>query len=83
MVANHCFIAFLSQHYAGVTCLTLLKSSLPGGCDYIFTGSRDGTLKRWALAEDGAACCATFESHVYWVQSKFVFLASSCVVLAI
>nr|XP_016451499.1 PREDICTED: WD repeat-containing protein 48-like [Nicotiana tabacum] len=56
------------EHYAGVTCLTLLKSSLPGGCDYLFTGSRDGTLKRWALAEDGAACCATFESHVYWVN---------------
>ncbi|KAK4345210.1 hypothetical protein RND71_035386 [Anisodus tanguticus] len=44
------------------------KSSSPGGSEHLFTGSRDGTLKRWALAEDGATCCATFESHVDWVN---------------
>ncbi|WMV41569.1 hypothetical protein MTR67_034954 [Solanum verrucosum] len=56
------------EHCAGVNCLALLKSSSPGGSEYLFTGSRDGTLKRWALAEDGATCCATFESHVDWVN---------------
>ncbi|XP_027774625.1 WD repeat-containing protein 48-like isoform X3 [Solanum pennellii] len=57
-----------TKHCAGVNCLALLKSSSPGGSEYLFTGSRDGTLKRWALAEDGATCCATFESHVDWVN---------------
>ncbi|XP_069144231.1 uncharacterized protein [Solanum lycopersicum] len=57
-----------TKHCAGVNCLALLKSSSPGGSEYLFTGSRDGTLKRWALAEDGATCCATFESHIDWVN---------------
>lgn len=56
------------QHSAGVNCLAVLKSSGADGCDYLFTGSRDGTLKRWALMEDAAATCSTtFESHVDWV----------------
>lgn len=54
------------QHCAGINCLAVLKASV-SGCDYLFTGSRDGTLKRWALAEDAATCPATFESHVDWV----------------
>ena len=58
---------FHPQHCAGLNCLAVLKSSAIDGCDYLFTGSRDGTLKRWALAEDGATCSATFESHVDWV----------------
>ncbi|VFQ94405.1 unnamed protein product [Cuscuta campestris] len=57
-----------TKHCAGVNCLAVSKSSVPDECDYIFTGSRDGTLKRWALAEDGATCSATFESHVDWVN---------------
>nr|GMD04702.1 WD repeat-containing protein 48 [Ipomoea batatas] len=57
-----------TKHCAGVNCLAVSKSSVPDGCDYLFTGSRDGTLKRWALAEDGATCSATFESHVDWVN---------------
>lgn len=73
MIAYCSFFLFLSQHCAGVNCLALLKSSSPGGSEYLFTGSRDGTLKRWALAEDGATCCATFESHIDWVLFKFSF----------
>ncbi|KAA8544996.1 hypothetical protein F0562_019787 [Nyssa sinensis] len=57
-----------TKHCAGINCLALLKSALPDGLDYLFTGSRDGTLKRWALADDGATCSATFESHVDWVN---------------
>ncbi|VFQ60441.1 unnamed protein product [Cuscuta campestris] len=57
-----------TKHCAGVNCLAVSNSSVPDECDYIFTGSRDGTLKRWALAEDGATCSATFESHVDWVN---------------
>ncbi|XP_043708035.1 WD repeat-containing protein 48-like [Telopea speciosissima] len=56
------------KHCAGINCLALLRTSVPDGCDYLFTGSRDGTLKRWALAEDAATCSATFESHVDWVN---------------
>ncbi|XP_057962475.1 uncharacterized protein LOC131154029 [Malania oleifera] len=55
-------------HCAGVNCLEVLKSLAHEGCDYLFTGSRDGTLKRWGLAEDVATCSATFESHVDWVN---------------
>lgn len=39
-----------------------------GGRDgHLFTGSRDGTLKRWELEEEAAVCRATYESHVDWV----------------
>lgn len=55
------------KHCAGINCLAVLKSSVSGS-DYLFTGSRDGTLKRWAVAEDAATCSATFESHVDWVN---------------
>lgn len=55
------------QHCAGINCLAVLKSFVPDGRDCLFTGSRDGTLKRWALSEDTATCSATFESHIDWV----------------
>lgn len=55
------------QHSAGVNCLAVLKSPGTDCCDYLFTGSRDGTLKRWRLMEDAATCSTTFESHVDWV----------------
>lgn len=62
------FVIFLcTQHSAGVNCLAVLKSPGSDGCDYLFTGSRDGTLKRWRLMEDAATCSTTFESHVDWV----------------
>ncbi|XP_010241294.1 PREDICTED: WD repeat-containing protein 48 homolog isoform X2 [Nelumbo nucifera] len=56
------------HHCAGINCLAVLKASAPDACDYLFTGSRDGTLKRWALTENAATCSATFESHVDWVN---------------
>ncbi|XP_072995666.1 uncharacterized protein [Typha latifolia] len=57
-----------TKHCAGVNCLEFLKASSPDSCDYLFTGSRDGTLKRWALTDDGPSFSATFESHVDWVN---------------
>ncbi|KAJ6353947.1 hypothetical protein OIU76_002884 [Salix suchowensis] len=57
-----------TKHCAGINCLKVLKSTVSNGCDYLFTGSRDGTLKRWALSEDSASCSATYESHVDWVN---------------
>jgi len=56
------------QHCAGVNCLAILKASPSDSCNYLFTGSRDGTLKRWSLDNDEASCSATFESHVDWVS---------------
>lgn len=56
------------KHCAGINCLAVLKSAVADGSDYLFTGSRDGTLKKWALAEDIASCSATFESHIDWVN---------------
>ncbi|PPD96606.1 hypothetical protein GOBAR_DD06362 [Gossypium barbadense] len=60
------------QHCAGINCLAVLKSSFSDGCNYLFTGSRDGTLKRWALDDDAATCSATFESHVDWVNDTVI-----------
>ncbi|KAL7239343.1 hypothetical protein ACSBR2_005283 [Camellia fascicularis] len=61
-----------TKHCAGINCLAVLKLSPADGCEYLFTGSRDGTLKRWALAEDGATYSATFESHVDWVNDAVI-----------
>ncbi|KAG9152582.1 hypothetical protein Leryth_022964, partial [Lithospermum erythrorhizon] len=57
-----------NKHCAGINCLAVLKSSAADEFDNLFTGSRDGTLKRWSLSEDGPSCSATFESHVDWVN---------------
>ncbi|PIN12317.1 hypothetical protein CDL12_15073 [Handroanthus impetiginosus] len=57
-----------TKHCAGINCLAALKSPGADGCDYLFTGSRDGTLKRWALSEHSATFSATYESHVDWVN---------------
>ncbi|XP_057425091.1 uncharacterized protein LOC130718507 isoform X1 [Lotus japonicus] len=57
-----------TKHCAGINCLAVLKSAVSDGSDYLFTGSRDGRLKRWALGEDAATCSATFEAHVDWVN---------------
>eukprot|EP00249_Psilotum_nudum_P019787 c27414_g1_i2 orf=519-2798(-) len=59
-----------SKHCSGINCLTVSCSPLHGGrsSDFLFSGSRDGTLKRWELRDDAAVCCATFESHVDWVN---------------
>ncbi|KAK9050527.1 hypothetical protein SSX86_017815 [Deinandra increscens subsp. villosa] len=57
-----------TKHCAGVNCLAVLKPSEPDKSSYLFTGSRDGTLKRWELHDEDATCSATFESHVDWVN---------------
>ncbi|CAN8269889.1 unnamed protein product [Cochlearia groenlandica] len=57
-----------TKHCAGINCLDVLKSPVSSDQSYLFTGSRDGTLKRWAFEEDAAFCSATFESHVDWVN---------------
>lgn len=44
------------------------------GGEFLFSGSRDGTLKRWELGVDGAVCGATFESHVDWVFIHIIVL---------
>ncbi|KAI8015360.1 WD repeat-containing protein 48 [Camellia lanceoleosa] len=61
-----------TKHCVGINCLAVLKSSPTNGCEYLFAGSRDGTLKRWALAEDGATYSTTFESHVDWVNDVVI-----------
>ncbi|KAH1105850.1 hypothetical protein J1N35_009618 [Gossypium stocksii] len=61
-----------TKHCAGLNCLAVLQSSVSDGCNYLFTGSRDGTLKRWVLGEDAATCSATFESHVDWVNDTVI-----------
>uniref|UniRef100_A0A7N0VDW8 Uncharacterized protein n=1 Tax=Kalanchoe fedtschenkoi TaxID=63787 RepID=A0A7N0VDW8_KALFE len=60
------------KHCAGVNCLAILKSHEPDTRDYLFTGSRDGTLKKWELTEDAASCSAVYESHVDWVNDVVV-----------
>lgn len=56
------------QHCSSINCLSVLKSSVCNGGDYLFTGSRDSTVKRWALSEEqSSGCSTTFESHVDWV----------------
>ncbi|XP_057733258.1 uncharacterized protein LOC130948522 isoform X1 [Arachis stenosperma] len=57
-----------TKHCAGINCLVVLKSAVSDVSDYLFTGSRDGKLKRWSLGDDAATCSATFESHVDWVN---------------
>ncbi|KAL2954515.1 hypothetical protein AAZX31_19G226700 [Glycine max] len=57
-----------TKHCAGINCLALLTSAASDGSDYLFTGSRDGRLKRWALDVNRATSSATFESHVDWVN---------------
>ncbi|KAH9620313.1 hypothetical protein KSS87_022929, partial [Heliosperma pusillum] len=58
-----------TKHYAGINCLAVLKANGSDRSDYLFTGCRDGTLKRWALDVESATCSATFESHVDWTWS--------------
>ncbi|XP_020105362.1 WD repeat-containing protein 48 isoform X2 [Ananas comosus] len=61
-----------TKHRAGINCLAYLKNSAPDNYDYLFTGSRDGTLKRWALRDGEASFSATFESHVDWVNDAIL-----------
>ncbi|XP_074320865.1 uncharacterized protein LOC141657503 [Silene latifolia] len=61
-----------TKHYAGINCLAVLKGNGSDRSDYLFTGCRDGTLKRWAVDVESATCSATFESHVDWVNDAVV-----------
>ncbi|KAF1893969.1 hypothetical protein Lal_00003884 [Lupinus albus] len=61
-----------TKHCAGINGLAVLKHAVSDGSDYLFTGSRDGRLKRWALSEDAPTCSATFESHVDWVNDAVI-----------
>lgn len=61
-------IADNTKHCAGVNCLAVLKSSDTDRNNYLFTGSRDGTVKRWELSDGDATFSATFEGHVDWVN---------------
>ncbi|XP_076935189.1 uncharacterized protein LOC143601760 [Bidens hawaiensis] len=67
-----------TKHCAGVNCLAVLKPSKPDNSSHLFTGSRDGTLKRWELNEDDATCSATFESHVDWVKTWDCYSNGTC-----
>lgn len=57
-----------TKHCAGINCLAVLKSPVPDGNDCLFTGSRDGTLKRWTISDNNATFSTTFESHIDWVN---------------
>ncbi|CAK9201146.1 unnamed protein product [Sphagnum troendelagicum] len=62
-----------AKHCSGINCLIL--PGVEGGGDggqHLFSGSRDGTLKRWELSNESAVCGATFESHVDWVNDVVV-----------
>uniref|UniRef100_A0A0D9XX69 Uncharacterized protein n=1 Tax=Leersia perrieri TaxID=77586 RepID=A0A0D9XX69_9ORYZ len=60
------------KHCAGINCLSYLNASTSGTSDYLFTGSRDGTLKRWEPKNGVASFSATFESHVDWVNDSII-----------
>lgn len=57
-----------TKHCAGINCLAVSKSPVPDGHDCLFTGSRDGTLKRWTISDNNATFSTTFESHIDWVN---------------
>ncbi|OEL31978.1 WD repeat-containing protein 48, partial [Dichanthelium oligosanthes] len=59
-------------HCAGINCLAYLNGSAFSTSDYLFSGSRDGTLKRWELNNGDASFSATFESHVDWVNDAII-----------
>jgi WD repeat-containing protein 48 len=60
------------KHCAGINCLAYLNGSAFSTSDYLFSGSRDGTLKRWELNNGNASFSATFESHVDWVNDAII-----------
>ncbi|KAH0905121.1 hypothetical protein HID58_044624, partial [Brassica napus] len=50
IMAKHALaVANVLRHCAGINCLDVLNSSVSSDKSYLFTGSRDGTLKRWAF----------------------------------
>ncbi|KAJ3670938.1 hypothetical protein LUZ60_008364 [Juncus effusus] len=63
-----------TKHCGGINCLAYLKASDSNSCDYLFSGSRDGTIKRWELKDqnENPKFSATFESHVDWVNDVII-----------
>jgi len=60
------------KHCAGINCLAYLDGSIFSTSDHLFSGSRDGTLKRWELNNGDASFSGTFESHVDWVNDAII-----------
>ncbi|KAI5067554.1 hypothetical protein GOP47_0018082 [Adiantum capillus-veneris] len=58
------------KHCSGINCLTAksLPASDGGNIVSVFSGSRDGTVKRWESRDKATICTGTFESHVDWVN---------------
>ncbi|MCO5565105.1 hypothetical protein L7F22_018776 [Adiantum nelumboides] len=58
------------KHCSGVNCLTVksLPASDGGSSVFVFSGSRDGTVKRWESRDKATICSGTFESHTDWVN---------------
>ena len=57
------------QHCSGVNALKLAADR--GSDRVLFSGSRDGTIKRWDLKGGQVHCAATLESHVDWVRKDY------------
>eukprot|EP00897_Mesotaenium_endlicherianum_P003029 jgi/Mesen1/2754/ME000017S02121 len=63
-----------AKHCSGVNALQAVEpttESSGGAAAYgscLFTGSRDGTVKRWDTGREQASCAATYESHTDWVN---------------
>lgn len=51
------------QHCSGVEALALSDDS-----QYLFSGSRDSTIRRWELGHKTPLCQGTYEGHVDWVN---------------
>eukprot|EP00250_Pteridium_aquilinum_P009427 c18661_g1_i1 orf=203-2506(+) len=58
------------KHCSGINCLTVrsLPASDGESSAIVFSGSRDGTLKRWESSDRATVCTGTFESHIDWVN---------------
>lgn len=58
------------KHCSGINSLTVrsLPASDGGSSVFVFSGSRDGTVKRWESRDKAIVCTGTFESHIDWVN---------------
>ncbi|MCO5600149.1 hypothetical protein L7F22_054257 [Adiantum nelumboides] len=58
------------KHCSGINCLTVKSppSSHGGSSVFVFSGSRDGTVKRWESRDEATIRTGTFESHIDWVN---------------
>ncbi|MCO5554974.1 hypothetical protein L7F22_008514 [Adiantum nelumboides] len=58
------------KHCSGINCLTVKSppNSDGGSSVFVFSGSRDGSVKRWESRDEATICTGTFESHIDWVN---------------